>query len=252
MNWTVPALGARATGGLRLIFFPFAGGGASAFADWQNLFPATIETYAVQFPGRETRWGEAPFATLGELVVAIVDELMPAVQPPFAFVGHSMGGVVAYEVTRLLQRRGGKPPVHLFLAATTPPHVRRETGMHLLPDDEFLQRLHTFGGLPQALLNNQEFLDLLLPIIKNDFRLYEQHVVEPGEPVRMPITVFGGLQDSEDPVPLLEAWRDLTIASFASEAFPGGHFFLFDRPAEIADRIRTGLLRTLAPPPAAR
>ena len=247
-KWTVPAPGRRPPGGLRLLFFPFAGGGASAFADWQSFFPETVETYAIQFPGRETRWGEPPFDTMTALVTAIADELMPAVPPPFALVGHSMGGQLAYELTRVLRARGQRLPVHLFVAGACPAHLRRETDLHQLGDAEFVEKLRTFGGLPPELLKNEEFLALLLPVIRNDFRLYEQHVSPPGEPLQVPITVFGGANDEKAPVETFASWQALTVVPLNIETFPGGHFFFFDHGAAIAERILAGIRRTLAPP----
>ena len=41
---------------LRLFCFPYAGAGASVFAQWAKALPAEIEVHAVQLPGRETRW----------------------------------------------------------------------------------------------------------------------------------------------------------------------------------------------------
>src|SRR5262249_46191279 len=109
-KWTLPPLGRRRHGDLRLLLFPFAGGGASVFNACQAQFPAKIETYAVQYPGRESRWSERRFVSLRELVAAIADELMPHVAGPFAFLGHSLGGLIAFELARLLERQGRPAP----------------------------------------------------------------------------------------------------------------------------------------------
>jgi surfactin synthase thioesterase subunit len=247
-RWTVPAIGSRPAGGLRLLLFPFAGGGASAFADWQSYFPDSIETYALQYPGRETRWGEPGYATRRDLITAIADDVVPYLKPPFAFLGHSLGGLVAFEVARLLEERRQKLPVHLFVAAIHPPEVPRGTDIHRLPDAEFLAELRAYDGLPPELLDNEEFLNLLLPIIREDIRLSEEPVSDPASSVSVPITVFGGLDDHKTPPDTLMAWASQTSRSFSSHFLPGHHFFLFEQVSQIADRIRRDLQRSLAPP----
>jgi surfactin synthase thioesterase subunit len=233
-KWTNPIIGLRPAGDLRLLFFPFAGGGASAFSAWQSCFPASIETYSLQYPGRESRWGDATFGTLNDLVVALADELIPHVAPPFAFLGHSLGGLVAFELTRLLRQRGWTLPTHLFLAAVRPPRLQPRGQIHKFSDERFLKELRTYNGLPKEILENREFLDLLLPMIRDDFRLYEQHVSIPGEPLPVPITVLAGLQDEKARPSDMLGWSSETSAAFHTHFLPGRHFFLFDSRAEIA------------------
>ena len=45
---------------LRLICFPYAGGGASTFSLWPRALPSHVELCAVQLPGREERLSETP------------------------------------------------------------------------------------------------------------------------------------------------------------------------------------------------
>lgn len=227
--------------------FPFAGGGASVFAEWQSYFPDSIETYAIQYPDRETRWGEPPYHSLPDLVAAIADELIPRLPAPFAFLGHSMGGLVAFELTRLLAQRIWKLPVHLFVAGVSPPHVPRTARIHQLPDRQFIAALCAYGGVPRAVLDHPEFLTLLLPVIRNDFRLYEEHVLLPSSVLPVPITAFGGLQDHKALPHNLHAWALHTSGSFTGHLLPGQHFFLFDSGPQVAARILSELQRSLAP-----
>src|SRR5262245_59846619 len=79
---------------LRLFCFPNAGGGASVFRGWQEALPFA-QVCPVQLPGRETRLGEAPFTRPEPLVQALAEGLRPALAGPFAFLGHSMGAMLA-------------------------------------------------------------------------------------------------------------------------------------------------------------
>jgi len=75
---------------LRLFCFPYAGSGASIFRIWSDGLPADVEVCPVQFPGRGTRLMETPFTQLSPLVQAIAQGLVPLLDKPFAFFGHSL------------------------------------------------------------------------------------------------------------------------------------------------------------------
>src|SRR5438552_7109196 len=106
---------------VRLFCFPYAGGGASAFRCWPDALPASIEVCPVQLPGRETRFREPPYTRLAPLAEALGHALRPFLDRPFAFFGHSMGALVAFELTRWLRRAGGPQPAHLFVSACAAP-----------------------------------------------------------------------------------------------------------------------------------
>lgn len=111
----------------RLFCFPYAGAGASAYRLWPNHLPTSVELCAVQTPGRESRLRERPFTSFRDLIEAAVDGLEPSCDRPFAFFGHSMGSLVAFEVARALVARGNTPPVHLFVSGQRAPHLLRTT-----------------------------------------------------------------------------------------------------------------------------
>ena len=193
----MPSLGHRVAGGLRLVFFPFAGGGASAFRDWQTHFPDSIETYTLQYPGRETRWGDPAYAELADLAAAIADEFVPHLKAPYAFLGHSMGAVVAFEVTRLLRTGANSVCPCIFSSRVSGLIGSHGTSTCMLARTRTsLRELRSYGGLPVALLENEDFLRVVLPIA-DDFRLYERRTVLPGDPLPIPITAFGGTDDDK-------------------------------------------------------
>ena len=97
--------------GLRLICFPYAGGGPSLFRGWPLELSQQVEVCAVQRPGREARMKEPPIGDLRRLVVELADAIEPSLDRPFALFGHSVGGLVAFEFARELRRRYGIEPV---------------------------------------------------------------------------------------------------------------------------------------------
>ena len=212
---------------LRLFCFPYAGGTALTFRTWSDSLPMAFEVCPVELPGRGKRITSAPFTRLQLLVQAIAIALLPYLDKPFAFFGHSMGGLVSFELTRLLRKNYGKSPVHLFVSGYRAPQVLDpDPPIHGLPEPEFLEKLRRLNGTPEAVLENSELMQLLLPAIRADFAVIETYAYTPESLLDCPITAFGGLQDQEVSCDDLKAWQEQTKAAFSLHMLPGDHFFL--------------------------
>jgi medium-chain acyl-[acyl-carrier-protein] hydrolase len=211
---------------LRLFCFPYAGTGASIFRTWSDGLPADVEVCPVQFPGRGTRLMETPFTQLSPLVQALAQTLVPLLDKPFAFFGHSLGALVGFELARQLRRQSGVQPVRLFVSADRAPQIpHRERPIHALPEGEFLVELRRLNGIPGKVLEEAELMQIMLPVLRADFAVYETYVHSTEPPLNCPISTFGGLQDHRVSRGDLEAWRDQTSGSFSLWMFPGDHFF---------------------------
>src|SRR6185437_11668624 len=91
---------------VRLVCFPYAGGGASMYRDWAGAMGDSIEVWPIQLPGREARFCEPAFTRLAPLVEGLADAVGPHLDRPFALFGHSLGALVAFELARLLHGEG--------------------------------------------------------------------------------------------------------------------------------------------------
>ncbi len=153
--------------------------------------------------------------------------LFPLLDKPFAFFGHSLGALVGFEVARELRRQYDVYPVRLFVSSGHAPQIpRRGLPIQALPEREFLEELHSLNGTPIELLAHRELMEIMLPILRADFALYEDYVYVPDFPLNCPIMAFGGLEDRKVSHRDLEAWRDQTSVAFSLRMFPGDHFFL--------------------------
>ena len=212
---------------LRLFCFPYAGGGVSIFRAWSDSLPADVEVCPVQLPGRGTRLMESPFTRLSPLIQALAQALLPFLDKPFAFFGHSLGALVSFELARQLRREYAVQPVRLFISADRAPQIpNRDPPIHSLPEGEFLVELRRLNGTPREVLEDEELRQIMLPLLRADFAVYETYGYSTEPPLNCPISAFGGLQDHRVSRGDLEAWRDQTSGSFSLRMFPGDHFFL--------------------------
>ena len=218
---------------LRLVCLPYAGSGAAVFHRWRAALPAAIGLVPICLPGREGRVGELPYTDMPTLVHALADELMPVLDHPWAALGHSMGAWIALELVRELRRRGGRLPRLLIVAASQAPDVDTSpSNLHTLPDDQFVDELgRQFDGIPPAVRDNAELLELVLPALRADIQMVETYQYQEEPPLDVDILALGGTDDPAVSASQLAAWRRQTSGKFSARLLPGGHFFLFRPPA---------------------
>jgi surfactin synthase thioesterase subunit len=219
---------ARRDAALRLFCFHPAGVGAAVYRQWGLGLPSSVEVAAVQLPGRANRLKEPPVANIPLLVDALVSNLAPHFEGRFAFFGHSMGAVLAYELAHALRNRGLPSPSHLILSGRKAPTVpNRFPPISHLPDHDFVTEINSrYGGIAPEILQHQDVLNLLLPCLRADIAALENFVPQVRPPLDIPIAAFGGDRDHQTPVENLEPWRQETTADFGVRVFAGGHFYL--------------------------
>lgn len=237
MPFRKPKPAARA----RLFCFPYAGGGASLYRTWGDELPADFEVVAVQIPGRENRFAEDPVAELLKLAGLAADALAPHLGLPFAFFGHSMGAMLAFEIARTLRKRGAAAPFHLFASACPAPHIPDTDQTHELPEAEVIEHMRKFGGMSDDVLANRELMELLLPVLRADAAVTETYVHAAGEPLACPITAYGGVVDAKVSEADLAAWKEHTRGAFTLTMFPGDHFYVKTARTELLAALSKAL-----------
>jgi len=161
------------------------------------------------------------------MVRSVQQALGPYLDKPFVFYGHSMGGLIGFELTRLLRKEGGPQPLHFFVSGCRGPQaIDRERITYNLPEPELLEELRTLNGTPEEVLDSPELMQVMLPILRADFEVVETYEYSLAPPICVPISAFGGLQDEKVEWRHLEAWREHTTAHCSVRMLPGNHFFL--------------------------
>jgi surfactin synthase thioesterase subunit len=224
--------------------FPYAGGSALAYRQWNENIAGEVEVCPVQLPGRENRMAEEPIRSLPKLISLLADELEPFLNSPvpYCFFGHSMGALICYELAKEIKKRSWKLPSRLFLSGkTSPQSCTKEIPTYNLPDEEFIEELREMNGTPEEVLNNREVMDLFLPILRADFEMVDTYEYEKDNPLSCPITVFGGLDDHLTPSFELESWKEHTTDGFNMHLFPGDHFYIYDHQKDLLGIINDEL-----------
>jgi surfactin synthase thioesterase subunit len=221
---------------VQLACFPHAGGAASFFFPVSRALAPDVDVLAVQYPGRQDRRGERCIDNLCELADVIAGELLPRCDRPLALFGHSMGATVAYEVARLLERAGALP-VGIFASGRRAPSIDRNESIHLRDDKGLVRALHELSGTSSALLGDAEFVNMVLPSVRADYRAVETYRHPDGPVLGCPVSVLVGDADPMATIEDAEAWRGHTTGKFRIEVYPGGHFYLSEQVNSVLSTI---------------
>jgi surfactin synthase thioesterase subunit len=233
---------------VRLIALPHAGGWPSAFNVWRKLLPGHVELLVGQLPGRGFRSDEPPLRRVAPLVHGLAQALEALDPLPYAIVGHSFGSVLAYELTRMMER-AGSPPRLLAVSARQPPcFPSRAPYAYKKTDAELLEHLVGMGGVPNGLVQRTDLVNVALRAVRADLEALETYK-RPPTGTDVPILSVGA---SDDPVVVadrLYLWSVETSGSFTQLLLEGGHFYLYSPPA--ATRVIEHIMARLhATPPA--
>jgi surfactin synthase thioesterase subunit len=243
-----------------LFCFPHAGGAASYFHPWSA---PGIEVLAVQYPGREDRTAEPCVTDIADLADQIHAALGPSLPERFAFFGHSMGAILAFEVARRIARQAGRGPAHLFVSGRAAPPRNLRRNLHQAGTPALIAELRSYGATDPRILDDSEVLELIMPAVLADYTASETYRFAPGAPLSCDITAMTGDHDWMVTAGDAAGWSAHTTGAFDLQVYPGGHFYLDDCRARVLEMISSSLApgagapagclpgeRRLQPPPA--
>ncbi len=222
----------------RLFCFPYAGGVTTIFHKWPAELPGDVEMISIALPGRSFRVRDEFVLRMQPLVDALEAELLPLLDRPFAFFGHSMGALVIWELAQQLARKNLPQPERLFVAGRRAPQIPgTRAHLHKLPHAAFVASLRDFYGTPEVVLKSPELQELVLPPLRADLELLETWSYVERPLLSCPITAYGGTHDEGVFADALQAWKEQTTGDFEAHFLPGGHFFLHGAKAELLGSI---------------
>ncbi|MGW3186097.1 thioesterase II family protein [Kitasatospora sp. NPDC001119] len=245
-KWGRWFLGSAAPATARIVLFclPNAGGGGTGYLRWQRMMPENVWIQPVQLPGRENRITEPPGFDPAELAQA----LHQYADRPFALYGHSMGGVLGFEVSRQLESFGGAGPNRLYVGASHPPQVdcswlRSWIGSS---DESLLKQVAELGGVPAAVLEHPRSRDRVVRVLRADLDWLSRYQLVRGSSAQsarltVPVTAFAADRDRMAGPDVMRHWGDLTSAEFRLNLLRSGHLFHLTDPRLLVSLIATDL-----------
>ncbi|MFC4102633.1 thioesterase II family protein [Paenibacillus xanthanilyticus] len=231
----------------KLFCIPYAGGSASEFLKWQPAVRDSVTIVPLDLAGKGSRKQEPSCSTMEEAIEDAYQTLTAQLDGrPYAIFGHSMGAILAFEVSRRLRRQAAYPsPVHLFVAGRNPPHVPRRAEapiLHELDDDAFMEEIARFGGVPDELLAHPKLLRLFVPQLRREYEVSERYAFQADDTMLdCDMSVLYGTEDHSLPE-IMSQWQRYTSGRMSMQAYEAGHFFIHEHGEQVASWINAKLL----------
>jgi surfactin synthase thioesterase subunit len=230
---------------IHLFCLPFAGGNTYSYREFKKSHADFINIVAIDLPGHGRRMGKPLLTNIDAMAEYVLHHIQDDLSEPYAIYGHSMGAIIAYVLSQKLRKKKLGMPIHLFVSGRQgPPVVSKEKDWHLLPKKEFIQKVMTYGGIPEEVAEEEDLMDLFVPILRADFQAVSDYKYEEAAPLDLPITVMIGLDEDITYEEALQ-WQNATTRKIAIKQFPGGHFFIFDHLPEIGNMISRTLAKAI-------
>jgi surfactin synthase thioesterase subunit len=220
-----------------MLVFPHAGGAAMAYRGLGTaLAEAGVEAFVMQYPQRGDRLGHPAPATVEELSEDLFAGGDWAQLGPLRLYGHCMGAVVAFEFARVAERNGVEVS-QLWVSSSDAPSAAGTAPALPMAESEILAELIDLGGTDPRLLDDEDFVELLLMAVRADYSAFNRYSCEPDARIAADIHTLGGERDHRVSPDMLRRWEAHTSAAFTSSMFDGGHFFVDDHLVDVAELI---------------
>ncbi|MBW4617158.1 MAG: acyltransferase domain-containing protein [Desmonostoc vinosum HA7617-LM4] len=229
---------------LRLFCFHPWGSSASIFKKWSDELPLNIEVIPIQLPGRQQRLKEKPFTDFAALIQVLGDLIHPYLDKPFAFYGHSMGALIAFELAYIVKVKYNINPQYLFLgSAQAISDISFLKRIKNCSQNQILNYLVEISEIPEAIYNDKSLFEELMEIFKADLQLLQSYDYKEQEPLDCPIYAFGGVDDASLSEKQLSLWSHHTQNTFKLQMLPGKHMFLNNSQKSLLDIISQEILK---------
>ncbi|MBF6286126.1 thioesterase II family protein [Nocardia cyriacigeorgica] len=227
-----------------LLMFPHAGSGASAYRSFSKALSEHFEVIVFQYPGRQDRAGEPPAETLPDLAAGALSTFLDSEYhrgEPFSVFGHSMGAVTGFEFVRQAEAAGLRVDLLCASGAVAPFQVV-DMPAHPTEDEQLLDHLAALNGTGTDVLASREIMRMTLPALKADYAAFDRYDCGPDVKIQARMHILGGSDDEHVTARHLRDWAQHSDRDVTVSLFDGGHFYLNDHVADIADLLASEIL----------
>ncbi|AIQ51352.1 thioesterase II family protein [Paenibacillus sp. FSL R7-0331] len=219
---------------IKLFCIPYAGGTSEVYWKWRKFLSNHIELCPVEIAGRGKRICEPLPQQFEDVTEDLASSIMNQLESNerYAIYGHSMGSLLAFETYYKLMEKGCHAPKHMFFSGREAPqssHKSDKPICHDASDEQFLQVVLEYGGTSEEVVQNQELLQLFLPILRADFKITETYKHQgKKEKIACDLTVINGTNDRSIMNFDINEWRFHAEKKCNIKKVMGGHFFIIE------------------------
>jgi surfactin synthase thioesterase subunit len=230
---------------MKLFCLPYAGGSAALYMKWKSFLHPSIHIVPIELAGRGKRLSEPFYSDIEQAVHDLYEKIKGELDElPYALFGHSMGGLLAFELAHKIQLQGHIAPTIIFLSGKNPPHSQNQRDIHHLPNKELINEIFKMGGTPKEILQHDELVEMLIPILRADFTLVENYRYNKRKEILdCDLVVMNGREDGLTQDSDMKEWSRYTKREMRTYHIDGGHFFINEHLESVVNLINTELIK---------
>lgn len=191
---------------MKYIIIPFGGGNKFLYESAKAFFPDGKELVSYDLPGRGSRVGELIETDMDKVINDFFDQMSADLDGSYCLYGHCLGGILSFAIARACRIRGVRLPSQLFISGAKAPSLFLKSDGPLPEIDVEFFLINS--GVPEPLVSNDSFMDMMRPIVTADFRMYVGYQYEPQEPIDVPINLL--VEHAEELDETVQLWQHET------------------------------------------
>ena len=232
---------------LDFFLFHYAGGSASFFKKWEKDIVEKVNIFALQLPGRENRFNEKFILSMDDLIEKVYKAFPKKLHVPSIFFGHSLGGLISFELARMIDANNNINLTHLIVSACQAPQLSYlKKTLYNLSDNDFISEVRKYNGIPKEILQEPELLyEVILPILRSDLTISYSYKYKKRAKIKPKVTAICGKADNTFDINNISKWSDETH-NFDYKYFTGDHFFINTEYNGVMQLINNILLKELS------
>lgn len=223
-----------AGGEVRLLCMPSAGGDANTFQEMVRSLPDSFETITPILPGHGDRIDEEPLDRLPEMIAELMTAVRAHADRPYIIFGHSLGALLAFEVSREIHRSEPelrRPDLLVCSGAPAPKHLKYGEMMSELPDYEFIRAYHQESVRKGEVPPSGAELERMIKATRSDYIAVEHYAYMKDEPLPFPMLVLRGTEEKII-VDMVHDWDEEAQGNAVFREIRGGHEYPFSNAPE--------------------
>ena len=228
---------------IQLFCLPYAGGSANIYSKWIGRSKDSVEVYPIELSGRGRLHRKPLYDSVKDIVDDISERIIEILDKNSDYIlfGHSLGGILAYELISKLLDKGIKEPFKLFISATKSPNFMDKETTYNMSNTEFRNQISKLGGTPKEVLENDELMDIFTPILRADFKAFETYKMKNNyKKLNCDISLIFGTNDLIGKREI-QNWSDYTNGDVSLNEIKGGHFFINTHVDEVLDIVTNSI-----------
>ncbi|MGN6601364.1 MAG: thioesterase II family protein [Ginsengibacter sp.] len=222
---------------MKIVLLPFAGGNRNSYNFLNSYIQTPFELIKCEYPGHGSRSCSKLLLDIDEMVDDQLEYIYHEVgTDDYIIYGHSMGGLIGYELAKKIAALNLRLPVKLIVSGCSAPATIKPRNISDLPSEAFWQRLLRLGGMENEFVKNDLLREYLEPILRADLYAIDHYRYSKQNRLNIPLEILYSTEDVTDNKDL-QAWAEETTAPVHMNCFEGNHFFIYNHAARLASLL---------------